>query len=184
MPFDPVPELEGQLLAVLAPGPAFGEVGYDRVERVLLLVLVEQHKVVEHRHQHGDRGARHFLVDRHRGRASEIRHLEDAARFLRQRRVAAQPERQRRCNRDGNATRTSHHCPSGPPARPDICSRGRFPANIGGRQATCAMSDCSALARTPKRTPDGSGASAKPTWRTRRNRMTAHSATPPLAHRT
>src|ERR1700730_8281668 len=50
MPFDPVPELEGQLPAVLAPGPAFGEVGYDRVERVLLLVLVEQHKVVEHRH--------------------------------------------------------------------------------------------------------------------------------------
>src|SRR5207248_7997761 len=83
MPFDPVPELEGQLLAVLAPGPAFGEVGYDGVERVLLLVLVEQHKVVEHRHQHGDRGARHFLVDRHRGRTSEIRHLEDAARFLR-----------------------------------------------------------------------------------------------------
>ena len=60
MPFDPVPELEGQLLAVLAPGPALGEVGYDRVERVLLLVLVEQHKVVEHRHQHGDRGARYF----------------------------------------------------------------------------------------------------------------------------
>jgi hypothetical protein len=46
----------------LAPGPAFGEIGYDRVERVLLLVLVEQHKVVEHRHQHGDRGARYFLV--------------------------------------------------------------------------------------------------------------------------
>jgi hypothetical protein len=26
-------------------------------------VLIEQHEVVEHRHQHGDRGARHLLVD-------------------------------------------------------------------------------------------------------------------------
>jgi dienelactone hydrolase len=34
-----------------------------------------------------------------RGRAREIRHLEDAARFLRQRQVAAQPERQHRCQK-------------------------------------------------------------------------------------
>jgi catechol 2,3-dioxygenase-like lactoylglutathione lyase family enzyme len=59
-------------------------------------VLIEQHEVVEHRHQHGDRGARHLLVDRHRGWTGEIWHLKDAARFLRQRSLGAQPERQRR----------------------------------------------------------------------------------------
>jgi hypothetical protein len=46
MPFDAVPQLERQLLAILAPGPALGEVGHDRVNRVALLVLIEQHELL------------------------------------------------------------------------------------------------------------------------------------------
>ena len=84
MPFEALPQLERQPLTILAPGPAFGKVGHDRIDRVALLVLIEQHEVVEHRHQYGDRGARHLLMDRHRSRTGEIWHLEDAARFLRQ----------------------------------------------------------------------------------------------------
>ena len=65
MPFDAVPQLERQLLAILAPGPALGEVGHDRVDRIPLDMLIEQYEIVEHRHQHSDCGARHLLVDRH-----------------------------------------------------------------------------------------------------------------------
>jgi hypothetical protein len=39
--------------------------------------------------------------------------LKDAARFLRQRSLAAQPERQRRGSRNGNPARTPHHRPPG-----------------------------------------------------------------------
>ena len=100
MPFDALAQLEGQLLAVLAPRPArrrdrarsiarlFCGTCWSNMTRLLNTPIIGTHG-----------GDRRFLVDRHAGRAVEIEHLQDAARFLRQRRI-------RRCGTRGQQTRS------------------------------------------------------------------------------
>src|SRR4029077_12424064 len=56
MPFDAGPQLEGQLLAVLAPRPARSEVGDDRVQAVLRHVLVEHDQIIEYAHHRTECG--------------------------------------------------------------------------------------------------------------------------------
>ena len=46
MPFDTLAQFEGQPGSVLAPRPALGQVGDDRIEAVLRPVLVVKHQVV------------------------------------------------------------------------------------------------------------------------------------------
>ena len=82
VPFDAAAQREGQLLAVLAPAPFGRQIGNDRCEAVLWHMLVEDDEVVEDAHHRDPGGDRQFLVDRHRGRAGEIEHLQDAAVFL------------------------------------------------------------------------------------------------------
>src|ERR1051325_8399661 len=83
MPFDAVTQLESQILAILAPVPARREIGDDRVEAILLYLLVIDYKVIEYRHHRLQRGARRFLEDRHAGRAVEMFYLQHAAGLLR-----------------------------------------------------------------------------------------------------
>ena len=81
MPFDALVQFEGQILAVLAPGPALGEVGDDIVEPVLLLVLVEDDEVVEDRHHRRHDRDRALFVDRHVGGAVAVIDPQRAARI-------------------------------------------------------------------------------------------------------
>ena len=72
VPLDALPELERELGLVRIPGPAFGQVGNDVGQLVLLLLRIEHHQIVEdahHRHRCRDGG---FLVDRHAGRAVAV----------------------------------------------------------------------------------------------------------------
>ena len=69
MPFDALVQFEGQLFAILVPGPAGGQIGHDRLHAVLLYVLVVHDEVVENPHHGAHRVNRHLLVDRHAGRA-------------------------------------------------------------------------------------------------------------------
>ena len=82
MPFDALTQMEGECGAVLAPRPVGRQIGYDCVEPVLLLMLIEQNKIVEHAHHRALRTRGRLFEDRHRRRAVEIVHLEDAAAFL------------------------------------------------------------------------------------------------------
>jgi hypothetical protein len=50
VPFDALPQLEGQVVPVLTPRPARGEIGHDRSQAVLRHLLVEHDQVVEHPH--------------------------------------------------------------------------------------------------------------------------------------
>src|SRR4051794_30678639 len=47
MPFDTLPQWEGQFLAVLAPGPARRQIGDDRLRAVLRDMLIVYDEVVE-----------------------------------------------------------------------------------------------------------------------------------------
>ena len=72
MPLDPLAELKGQILAVLAPLPALGEVGSNRTHAVLRDVLIVDDQIVHHaHHRHDDRVGR-LLMDRHAGRAVPV----------------------------------------------------------------------------------------------------------------
>src|SRR5438105_66583 len=51
MPFDALPQAEGQRGTRLVPRPVAGEIGDDRAEAVLRYVLVEDDQVVEDSHQ-------------------------------------------------------------------------------------------------------------------------------------
>jgi len=47
MPFDALTQFEGQQLAFIAPSPALGKIGDDRVEAVLRNVLVVDYEVMK-----------------------------------------------------------------------------------------------------------------------------------------
>jgi len=84
VPFDVLAQLEGQLLAVLAPRPFAGEIGHDRLDAGLRLVLVVHDEVIEHAHRRTLTGDGGLLMDRHRGGAVEEVHLQRPARLLRE----------------------------------------------------------------------------------------------------
>jgi hypothetical protein len=99
MPLDALSQLERQLLAVLGQCPAFGEVGDDIVEPVLLLLRIEHDKVVHHpHHRHQNRDGAVF-EDRHVAGAVAVVDPQGAAGLLRDRFSARQQRRQR----DGRA---------------------------------------------------------------------------------
>ena len=89
VPFDALAQREGQLLAVLAPGPARRQIGDDRVRAVLRHMLIEHDEVVEHAHHRPQCRTGRFLEQRHARRIVEKRDLQDAPGLLGQGRVSA-----------------------------------------------------------------------------------------------
>ena len=79
MPFDAVPQLEGQFLVVFAPGPAGRQLGHDRVHAVLRLMLVVDDEVVEHTHRRSVHRKRRLFEDRHARRCFAMIKFENAA---------------------------------------------------------------------------------------------------------
>ena len=75
VPFDALPQRQGQLGSVLVPRPARCQIGDDRREAVLLHMLVEHDEVVEHPHHWplGKDGG--FLQHRHARRAVDAVHF-------------------------------------------------------------------------------------------------------------
>src|SRR6516162_1964228 len=65
VPFDTLPQLEGQPDVILVPRPAFGEFRLDEFRPILLLVLLEQYEVVEDAHHRRHGRDRRLLMDRH-----------------------------------------------------------------------------------------------------------------------
>jgi hypothetical protein len=82
MPLDALARRECQLRRVLAPRPAGRQIRDDRGEAVLRDMLVKHDEIIEHAHHRDADRDRRFLVDRHRCRAGEIGHFQDAARRL------------------------------------------------------------------------------------------------------
>src|SRR5207248_2289460 len=83
MPFDRLPQLKGEPAVVLIPRPALGQLGLNEFRSVLLFVLIEQSKIVEHAHDRRHGRDRRLLVDRHARRAVAVKELEDPAPLLR-----------------------------------------------------------------------------------------------------
>ena len=94
VPLDALPQFERQLLAVLAPGPAFGEVGADRLRAVLRDLLVVHDQVVENAHARPQRRAGRLLVQRQARRVVEKRDLQNTAGFLRPGRAGTERKQQ------------------------------------------------------------------------------------------
>ena len=93
MPFDALLQLEGELLVVAAPGPAFRQIGNDQLHAVLRNVLLEDDEIVENRHERNvDRVGRAFM-DRGAARAVAVIDPEDPA-LLRLRRRCNMVSRQ------------------------------------------------------------------------------------------
>jgi hypothetical protein len=82
VPLHALAQDEGELLAVVAPLPARGEVGNDRLEAVSRDFLVEDDEIVVERHERHDHRDRRFFVDRGTGRRVHVLDLQDAAGFL------------------------------------------------------------------------------------------------------
>ena len=97
MPFDALPQLEGQLLVVAAPGPALREIGDDRIHAVLRHVLLEHDEIVENRHEGNVDRIGRALVDRGAARAVAVIHPEDAALFRLSRRCKVKSRQQQQC---------------------------------------------------------------------------------------
>jgi len=89
VPPDAFAQRQGQLGPLLAPCPAGGQIGHDRLEAVLRYVLVEHDEVVEHPHHRplGEDGR--FLADRHARCAVGNVHFQNAARFFGECRISA-----------------------------------------------------------------------------------------------
>ena len=100
VPLDALPQFERQLLAVLAPGPALGEVGADRLRAVLRDLLVVHDQVVENAHARPQRRAGRLLVQRQARRVVEKRDLQNTAGFLRRGRPRTERKQQRARNRE------------------------------------------------------------------------------------
>ena len=92
MPFDALPQLEGEPGVALVPRPAFGQFRLDEFRPVLLFVLLEQHEVVEHPHEGRDGRNRRFLMDRCACRAIAVKEFEDPAALLGVRGARVQPK--------------------------------------------------------------------------------------------
>ena len=89
MPFDVLAQLEGQGLAVSAPGPALGELRPQCIEAVLRNVLVEDDEVVEDGHEGNVDRISRSLMDRGAARAVAVIDPQNAALlgFARERRI-------------------------------------------------------------------------------------------------
>src|SRR5215469_913063 len=61
VPFDALAQWERQLGPVLAPGPAGGEIGNERLHAVLFYMLVEHDEIVEQPHRRPRRDGIHLL---------------------------------------------------------------------------------------------------------------------------
>jgi hypothetical protein len=83
VPLDALPQREGELGSVLAPRPAGGQIGQDRLHAVLFDVLVEHDEVVEHAHHCPRRDGIHLLVHRQARRGVKSVHVQNTARLLR-----------------------------------------------------------------------------------------------------
>ena len=125
MPLDAVPQLELQLSPVLAEFPGGRKIGHDRLEAVLLRVLVVDDEVVEdpHHRQHGR--DRRLLEDRHAGRAVAMIDLEDTALLLRECRDGDGEFDQQAGRRRGSSEISLHDCFA--PARTSTCRAIRLP---------------------------------------------------------
>src|SRR5215471_11551429 len=92
VPFDALPQLEGEPGVALVPRPAFCQFRLNEFRPVLLLVLFEQYEVVEDPHHRRHRRNRRLLVDRHAGRAVAMKEFEDPAGLLCGRGTSGQPK--------------------------------------------------------------------------------------------
>ena len=109
VPFDAVPQGQRQLGAILAPGPAGGELRYDRIGAVLLDILLVDDQVVKYAHHRPVHGGRRFFEKRHARWAVEMPDPERAARLLGGRPVRyAQRDQQRCCRCQGSQTPFHH----------------------------------------------------------------------------
>ena len=91
MPFDALPQLEGQLGVGRIPRPAFGQIRHHGVDALVDLEGIEHHEVVEHGRKRRHRGDGRFLVQRGRGRIVVVIEPQRAAPFSARRR-AQRPE--------------------------------------------------------------------------------------------
>src|SRR2546430_6919704 len=83
MPFDALAQFEGQLAAaLLVPRPARRELGLDRLQAVLLHMLIVDGEIVEDAHHGAHDKDGGLLVDRHACRTVDRIGFEDAARLL------------------------------------------------------------------------------------------------------
>ena len=137
MPFDALAQRHGQLGAVLAPAPAGRQIRYDRIESVLLLMLIEQHKIVEHAHHWALRARGRFLEDRHARRTVKIVHPQDAAAFLRRGAERSEQHREQRRRCDHTAKRSNH-------AVPPLCALSALCRCLTSRSGYVAGSDAAA----------------------------------------
>ena len=79
VPLDALAKLEAELLLVIAPGPALGEIRDDRLHGVLRHVLLVDDEVVEDRHEGNVDRIGRLLMDRGAGRTVAVIDLQDAA---------------------------------------------------------------------------------------------------------
>src|SRR6202022_1233828 len=79
VPFDALPQLEIERLAVAAPGPALGEIRDDRIHAVLRHVLLVDDEIVEDGHEGNVGRIGRLLVDRGAARGVTMIHSQDTA---------------------------------------------------------------------------------------------------------
>ena len=115
MPFHALAQLERDPFSVLAPAPALGQIRNDRVQAFSRFALIEQHQVVEHRHERVDRRYRRLLVNGRRRRIIAVVVFERAAVLLCQCRLDGKNGAGQNRSRDGEYSRTHLFLP-GPPA--------------------------------------------------------------------
>jgi hypothetical protein len=82
MPLDALPQFEGQFGVACVPGPALPQLGHDALEAVEWLGLIEQHEIVEHRHERLRDGDGGLLVQRSAWRVVAMVDPERTALFL------------------------------------------------------------------------------------------------------
>ena len=109
VPFDALAQPKADPRKVLVPLPALGQLGLDQIEPVLLLVLIEEHEIVEHAHERRHRRDRRLLVDRSARRAVAVKKFQHAAALLREGRSGREQKNgARQCERTGD---TRHDLP-------------------------------------------------------------------------
>ena len=86
VPIDARAQLERELGVGGVPGPAFGEIGYHRIQAVSRFFRIEAHEVVEHGHERHVGRDRRFFVDRGGGRLRRVEDTQRTAGFRRLRR--------------------------------------------------------------------------------------------------
>src|SRR5690349_14505168 len=116
MPFDAMAQAKADARVAFAPAPVLGQLGFNYLEPVLLLVLLEEHEVVEPTHHGPPRRDCRLLVDRHARGTVAVKKFEHAAALLRERRRGGEQKNgARQCERTGD---TRHDLSSLVQARP------------------------------------------------------------------